>query len=342
MKSLLIYLLTRTHGLRTHLLNQDNYRNLLKTKDLNAIVEYLLKTDYGPDISKIPSELISSSNLIPVFYSILMSRVYHLAKIAPSKVREFLVFYADRYEVENIKRILRSKRTRSQITMDMLIPIPREYALINFQAMIETPTLRDALELLKATRYSKVIEKVPTYQRYEVLTVLEALIDKIYYDELRVALDKIPDRGRVKAIIGTEIDLRNIGIMTDLRARDISPDAVLAVSFKPFKLRDEDVNQIARAKVDTVPDIVAKTPYQRLALRLRHTIEDKKMEQIEQIISDEIYSRAKSIVIERPNSFAYVVGYLMEAEMENRNLISLSTGKELGMEEEKIKSLLYL
>ena len=226
--------------------------------------------------------------------------------------------------------------------MGMLIPIPREYALINFQAMIETSTLQDSLELLKATRYSKVIEKIPTYQRYEVLTVLEALIDKIYYDELRVTVAKIPDRSRVEAIIGTEIDLRNIGIMTDLRARDISPDAVLAISLKPFRLRQEDINQIARAKIDTIPDIVAKTPYQRFASRLRHAIEEKQMEQMEQIISDEIYSKAKSIVRERPNSFAYVVGYLIEAEMENRNLILLSTGKELGMEEEKIKSLLYL
>jgi vacuolar-type H+-ATPase subunit C/Vma6 len=90
MKSLLIYLLTRTHGLHTHLLNQNNYRDLLKTKDLNTIVEYLLKTDYGPDISKIPNELINSSNLIPIFYSILMSRVYHLANMAPSDIREFL------------------------------------------------------------------------------------------------------------------------------------------------------------------------------------------------------------------------------------------------------------
>jgi vacuolar-type H+-ATPase subunit C/Vma6 len=305
-------------------------------------VEYLLKTDYGLDISKIPNELINSSKLISIFYSILMSRVYHLAKIAPSNIREFLVSYADRYEVVNIKRILRSKRTSSQIAMDMLIPIPREYALINFQAMINASTLRDALELLKATRYSKIIEKVSTYQRYEVLPVLEALIDKIYYDQLRINLAEIPDRKSVEAIIGTEIDLRNIGIITDLKLRDISPDVVLEVSLKPFRLRDEDINQIARAKVNTISDIVAKTPYQKFALRLRHAIEEKKMEQIEQIISDEIYSKAKSVVRERPNSFTYVLGYLIEAEIENRNLISLCTGKELGMEAEKIKSLLYL
>ncbi|MEM3715485.1 MAG: V-type ATPase subunit, partial [Nitrososphaeria archaeon] len=127
--SALVYLITRAHGLYTHLLTQDAYKTLLKTKDLNNLVEYLFKSDYGPEISKIPSREINASTLSKVVYSILTSRFYHLITIAPSDVREFLKLYSERFMVENIKRILRAKHSLTKITNEMLIPIPREYAL---------------------------------------------------------------------------------------------------------------------------------------------------------------------------------------------------------------------
>jgi len=175
-----------------------------------------------------------------------------------------------------------------------------------------------------------------------MLTILEGLLDKIYFEDLRISIDKIPDHKKVEIIIGIEIDLRNIDLMVDLRARDVNPEVVLSTSFKPFRLREEDLNQVARAKLNTISDIIVKTPYQRFASRVKSIIEEGKVKQMEQVIYSEIYSKARSVIRETPNSFAYVIGHLQIAEMEARNLFSLSTGKELGLEEGKIKSLLYL
>lgn len=338
----LIYLVTRTHGLHTHLLTEENYRNVLKTKDLNSLVEYLLRTDYGPETSKISSESINSMKLGQVFYSVLMSRVYHLIRLAPRDFRDFLFLYAERYEMENVKRILRSKRTGNQIGTDMLLPIPREFAIINFSAMIEASTLQNSLEILKATRYSMIIEKTSLLQKYGIQTLLEGALDKLYFKDLEKSLNNIPDNRKIGIIVGTEVDLRNIGLMIDLRARDVDPETVLSISFKPFRLRDEEINQIARAKPNMVPDIIMKTPYQRFASRLKSMFEEGKVERIEQVINSEIYSKAMSVAKDFPNDFAYVVGYLQMAEMEAKNLISIATGMELALEEEKIRSMLYL
>lgn len=342
MNPFLIYLVTRTHGLHTHLLTEENYRNVLKTKDLNSLVEYILRTDYGPETSKISSESLNSMKLGKVFYSVLISRVYHLIQIVPRDFRDFLFLYAERYEMENVKRILRSKRTGNQIGTDMLLPIPREFAIINFSAMIEASTLQDSLEILKATRYSTIIEKTSLLQKYGIQTLLEGALDKIYFKDLEKSLNSIPDNRKVGIIVGTEVDLRNIGLMIDLRARNVDPETVLSISFKPFRLRDEDVNQIARAKPNMVPDIIMRTSYQRFASRLKSTFEEGKVERIEQVINSEIYSKAMSVARESPNDFAYIVGYLQMAEMEAKNMLSIATGMELALEEEKIRSMLYL
>ncbi|MGQ9780732.1 MAG: V-type ATPase subunit [Nitrososphaeria archaeon] len=342
MKPLTIYLVTRAHGLHTHLLTREDYSSLTKAKSLNAMTENLLRGDYGPEISKMPSGAASASDLNQVFYSILVSRVYYLSKIAPNKAREFMVTYADRYQVENVKRILRSKRTGGQITPGKLIPIPREYALINFQAMMEAPTQQDVLELLKATRYAKVAEEFPIYQKYEVQALLEALLDKIYFDQLWASIDKIPDHKKAEEVIGTEIDLKNIGMMIDLKSRNVNPSVILSASFRSFRLKEEDKSQIAASRIDLIPDVVAKTPYQGLAPSLKSLMEEKRIEQLEHVILREVYTKVKTVTRRSPNSFIYVIGFLAEAEMETRNLITISTGKELGVEEEKLMPLLYL
>ncbi|MEM3832163.1 MAG: V-type ATPase subunit [Thermoprotei archaeon] len=339
--SALVYLITRAHGLYTHLLTQDAYKTLLKTKDLNNLVEYLFKSDYGPEISKIPSREINASTLSKVVYSILTSRFYHLITIAPSDVREFLKLYSERFMVENIKRILRAKHSLTKITNEMLIPIPREYALINFPAMIESATLQDSLELLKATKYYQILEWFPLYRKHNIVTILEGSLDKIYFERSWKAAEKLPDSRELKAVLGVEIDLRNISLIIDLRARDISPETVLSISFRPVKLKSEDINQMSKARLDAIPDILMRTHYQNLAQRLRETIESKKLEQIDHIITDELYNQIKIMMIRYPSSFSYVIGYLIMTEIETRNLIALITGKELGLQEEKIRETIH-
>lgn len=337
----LVYLITRTHGLYTHLLTQDMYKTLLKTKDLNNLVEYLFKSDYGSEISKIPSGEISASTLSKVIYSVLTSRFYHLLTIAPSDVKEFLGLYAERFIIENIKRILRAKHSLTKITSEALIPIPREYALINFSAMIESATLQDSLELLKATKYYQILEWFSVYRKYNIVTILECLLDKIYFERLWKVAEKLPDSRELKAILGIEIDLRNISLITDLRARDISPETILSISLRPVRLKSEDIAQMSKARLDTIPDILMRTSYQNLAQRLRDIIESKRLEQIDYIITNELYNQTKTIMLRYPSSFSYVIGYLIMAEIEAQNLIALITGKELKLQEEKIRETLH-
>ncbi len=338
----LVYLITRAHGLSTHLLLQDNYKTLLKSKDLTSLVEYLLRSDYGSEISKIPSEKISALTLSQVVYSVLTSRFYHLINIAPSDVKKFLELYTERFIIENVKRILRAKHSSTKITNDMLIPIPREYALINFSAMIESATLQDSLELLKATKYYQILDWFSLYRKYGIVTILEYALDKIYFEKIWKETERLPDSRETKLIIGSEIDLKNISLIIDLRARDIGPETILSISFKPIRLRDEDVNQMAKARLDTIPDILMRTPYQNLAQRLKETIESKKLEKIDYIISDEIYNQTKTIMVRYPNSFSFVIGYLIMTEIEAHNLIALITAKELGLKEDEIKESLHL
>jgi vacuolar-type H+-ATPase subunit C/Vma6 len=337
----LIYLITRAHGLSTHLLIQDDYKTLIKSKDLISLVEYLLKSDYGSEISKIPGERLNVSSLNQVIYSVLISRFYHLINIAPSDVKKFLELYAERFIIENIKRILRAKHSSTKISSEALIPIPREYALINFPAMIESITLQDSLELLKATKYYQILDWLSLYRKYEIITILESALDKIYFEKIWKETDKLPDKRETKMMIGSEIDLRNINMILDLRARDISPETILSVSFKPVRLRDEDINQMSRARFDTIPDILARTPYQSLAQRLKEAIESKKLEKIDYIIADEIYNQIKTIMVRYPNSFSFVIGYLIMTEIEAHNLIALITAKELGLKEDEIKEILH-
>jgi vacuolar-type H+-ATPase subunit C/Vma6 len=62
----------------------------------------------------------------------------------------------------------------------------------------------------------------------------------------------------------------------------------------------------------------------------------------ESIFSQHLYSNAETSALRNPNSLVYVFAYLDLCFKEARNLTTLAIGKQLKLEEEKIRSSLLL
>ena len=61
------YLITRVHGLKTHLIKREDYNAMLKTKDLKDFIDILMKTEYSEEISVIPEKELDASVLEKIF-----------------------------------------------------------------------------------------------------------------------------------------------------------------------------------------------------------------------------------------------------------------------------------
>ena len=333
--------MTRAHGLHTHLITRADYQAILKAKDAKSVSEYLMKGDYAKLLESVSAEYPIALSLTKAFHSLLVSRCYYLVKLAPKRSRRLLEAYLERFLVEDMKRILRAKHSERVVDKASLIPVPKGYDYANLPAMIDAATLQDAVELLKATRYRSVADGLPIYEKHRLISVIEALIDRAYFDsELIPALRRLPGGGMVREMVGTEVDLMNIKTMADLKARRVTADAVRSLSFLPMRLEPEVLTAISGTSVDSIPQLLSKTQYAASAHAIRDALEPGKDESLDHIVRQQVYNQTKSMMFPHFGSFAYVFGYVREAEAECNNLVSIVTGKELGLDEARIQASL--
>lgn len=109
-----IYLITRTHGRRTHLLTSESIKTMSKSRSLTEMFDQLLRSDYAAEISKLSREEIDSVKLENVFLKALVQRFFTLTNDTRGRIKEFLDAYAARIEVENLKRIIRAKHAQEK------------------------------------------------------------------------------------------------------------------------------------------------------------------------------------------------------------------------------------
>ncbi len=335
--------MTRAHGLHTHLLTRSDYQALLKAKDAKSVSDYLMKGDYAQLLEKTSAEYPSALHLAKVFRSLLVSRCYHLVRIAPEKCRVFMEAYLERFLVEDMERILRAKHAGKVVDKGALTPIPKGYDYANLQAMADAATIQDAVGSLNRTRFAGVADAMPIYEKYRFISIIEASLQRTYFDaEVRPSLRGLPGQSNVEEMVGVEVDLMNLRTIADLRARKVAVDALRNLSLMPAFLSPGDLTQISMANPDSMPQLVSKTRYSALTQALQDALESGKDESLDHVVRLEIYRRTKSMMVPCADTLAYVLGYLREAETESNNLVSIVTGKELGLAEPRIQAAICM
>ncbi len=339
----LIYIVTRAHGLRTHLLKPEDISALIKAPNLSTIVEALLKGDYAQDVSAIPSEKINAISLTEVFYKKLAGRFYFIVKVTGRSLRKFFEDYAKRLEVENIKRILRVKHGKETIIEEELIPIPREYTTVNFPAMIGAKDLDESVGLLKATMYAPVMDKMDLYKRYNTTLIFEGVLESIYFKKLWKDIEELPEKKDIKDIIGQEMDLKNIILALGLKAKNLPAELIEASLITLYyKLNKTVISSIAQERPESTFPILMGTYYAKYFQGLREIVEKNLTSEIEHAISNSLFNEHLKIMREKSLGLVFVPAYLSLCEFEARNMTTIVTGKQLGLSEEKLRGILFL
>jgi len=336
-----IYLITRAHGLSTHLLSSDDFKAFARLKDLNAFVEAISKGDYAEKIGLLPREKLSARDLSSVFSDIYVYRLLYLLKVAPQPINKFLDAYTRKVEIENIKRVLIAKFYGLSISLDDLIPLPRTYSIINFQAMVEAESIEDAISMLMFTKYKGVGNYVVACREHGTTIPLEAFLDRVYYKNIYKYVENLPDKGIVRNIIGFEVDIRNLYYVLAYKILG-TPLALIEESIiKPtFRLTEELLNSIMRARIDVLIDSVASTPYGWISTKISSAIENRSIEDLEYTFNSIFYDYLRGMSIRNPLGLGYVIWYLNAIYYEYRNLTSIAVAKELGVSEDEIKLIL--
>ena len=208
------------------LLKPEIFQKLMKMSNLSEITSYLEQTVYKKEIDELKTKF-SDINLIE--YALNRNLEWTFQKIISfslEKAKEQIKLYLRRYDVANIKTIIRGKDSKAsdekiineliacgEFTRDFLEKVVRNSRDIN-----------EAIEFFKETEYYDILKKINND-----LSKLEDELDKFYYKRMLKLAE-----GGLKKYIRSEIWVKNT--LNKLRGQKDKIKVELIQGEKPEKI----------------------------------------------------------------------------------------------------------
>ena len=326
---MITYLICKCHVYESKLLPKRLILELASVSKLEDFVGILSATIYGQRISEAKSVWDVEATLTEIF----IDRLSTLLKISPENVKEFLIQYYRRFEVQNMVRIMRMKIAHEPIEPIEELIIPSEkLGGMDLDPFMRARDLNEFMSLLAGTTYKKISE-----MKIENPLILESMFRWIYYRGVFDKVSRIPrdDRSDVMEILGIELDLHNLRVW--MLPILYGYDRKLAESL----LIDNPAGKSKRLLMElrSVKEFLKEFPRYRVFIEALIRREEWRAEiEYFKILKDEVDKRRISKYV----NFFYVLKYILDCEVEYRNLRSIAISIHYNLPIDVRRSLLIL
>jgi len=247
---------------------------------------------------------------------------------------EFLQAYFDfRFEILNLKRILRGKFTESdnEEILDSLVPI-EPYNIENYDELINSQNLIEAVARLNNPIYQSLQEKLELYQEYDALWPLELELNYIYARNILRLTEKLPIRDRhiVNSLVKYETDVENVLIAIKRRGKpDVDMDSVFPVTYGISKEQLQEIIE-AESLSKAIDDL--EEPYRSVL----EPIKSGDIALVRAMLRKGKYDAATKARAGNQFGFNVILAFLVYSEIEKDNLVGLAWGEVQGLSPEQL------
>ncbi|MCD6125464.1 MAG: V-type ATPase subunit [Thaumarchaeota archaeon] len=308
---MITYLICKCHVYESRLLPRRLILELASASKLEDFIEMLSATAYGDGLLEAKSIWDVEAALTEKF----INRLSTLLRVSPENIREFLIQYYRRFEIQNLIRIMRMKLIHEHAESIKRLIIPSEMlGGMDLDPFIGAKNFNEFINLLAGTRY-KAISKMDI----ENPLILESMFRWIYYQGVFDKVSKIPraDRPDVMKILGIELDLHNIRV------------CILPILYDYDRKLAENLlidNPAGKSKgllmeLRSIEELLESFPRYRVFIEALMRREEWRAEiEYFRILKDEVDGKRISKYI----NFFYVLKYILDCEVEYRNLRSIA------------------
>ena len=206
---------TKARALKSKLLSEQDYKNLIEKKSEKEIVAYLKeKTGYKEALKDIdPNSYERDDFEFAIRKTILRDyeKITHFLTGESKKV--FKILSLVRYEVEDLKLILRSiSRGEDPKLMARRFLHTKSHTGVNKDALIRVKTIEDFVERLQGTIYYSRLKSLTAEDMEKRQFHMEMNMDYAYFKLLFDHTEKLDpyDRDILKKQLGINVDLQNM------------------------------------------------------------------------------------------------------------------------------------
>ena len=332
------YAVTRVRAMKSKLLPKESYPRLLNM-GIDEITRFIQESEYKNDVDELAMKY-SGGDLAEHALNRNLALTYDkLVRITLGELNYLIVAYLKKYDVWNIKTLLRGKiyNASAEDIQESLIAAG-EFTYTSMSELAAKATYQEVVEALKSSEYYPLLQKFDGTN----LAYIENELDKMYYSSLFEAIGKprTKDRKLFLRVIKLEVDVKNLGTLFRLKKAGIQQlDEVMplmiegGLELKLEKLAtlpyDEFVNELQRTQYwdaisgVTDPNMASLTPLESKLTRY--------------------YLESSSILSHvSPISVLPILDYIIHKNNEVTNLRIVFRGKEGGLSDELIKDQLVV
>ena len=345
------YVNARIRGMKSRLLDRPKLEELVFQPDIGSLIVNLEKTPYKENITEAK---VLYSGVLCIEYALRKNfadtfrKILHFVK--ESEAERYIRIFLQRWDVQNIKTILRGKNihvTNDEIR-DCLVPAG-ELDEATLTELIKQPDVRAVIDMLATWRviYARPLtEKYPEFAEKGDLALLECALDKFYYqDALETVKIKSYNNMLIHDILATEIDVVNIKTILRMirdHVDEAEAEVFLIEGGKTFG-PDELKQLMSLNSIEKVIEKLGKTPYRFPANMPENAIKAQKISILEKQLERFLIETGVGAFSGDPLSVASVIGYFWAKYNEITNIRIISRCKTADLPDGQLKEeLIYV
>ncbi len=346
MRQLATYAFTnaKVRAMLSYLIDPSVFAELLNSKDIYELIEELKKTRYQKifaDVSSDPIDLFSLER------KLLSSDIAIYGKVRDSlsgkKEKEFVSILMQRYEIEDLKVILRLWHSKEPVlTEDYILGQKIKYD-IDYKRIASAETIEEVILLLDKTDYKEpLLLARDKFRSTKSLFYLEASLDVDYYNRLAACIGTFSatDKKVASKILAVEIDSENIQWLIKIRKYYGMALGDMLEWLMPggsIKVHNALRGLYASGGMAKVIESIALGPY----LPVKNLAEEN-IHLIENFLHEILLKEVKSALVGDPFTIGTVFGYLILKRRETKSIISLLYAKAYGVKKEELPGLINI
>ena len=287
-----------------------------------------------------PSE--PPSSLEQRLITLLLADFVIFVRALSGAAREFLLYWAYRFELSNLKAILRGKITDQKVEAirDQLVDMG-PFAQLPVDDLLRTDDVAEMLRQLDGTPFSNIARQARSiYQEHRDLFALDAAVDRRYFAELskHAAAAEHSRERLLRVLVGGIIDRYNLVWLLRYRfSYRLSPAAAYYLLI-PASHRLGSQQLLALSRLGSLEEVIQHLP-SPFAKWLKGA---RTASGVAQILDREGWRQAQSMLRHRPFSLARVFAYLVLRDRDLRRLRAVIKGKRLKMQADLIREAAFL
>lgn len=208
-----IYTNTRVRVMKSKLLSKEDFEKLIKMS-LPEIARFLQEREYKKEFDELGKTL---SGAVLVEYALnrnIENQFSSILRFSVRSAREELEIYLKRFDIMNLKTVLRGKLSgiKNEIIMNELVASGKFDKEFFKETLEKCKSFEDVIEYFSATEYYPIIKK-----NQNDMPKLEDELDRFYYEHLlRVISRPLAD------FISYEIALKNLAIHARIKKHNLT------------------------------------------------------------------------------------------------------------------------